>query len=100
MQTTIARHDEVAEAYLVRKRTEHFDDTHPFFVLAVVPRSASRKARKQRETTSSRSRAASSASSLPHEVMVVRVGRESPLAERFAQVARARVFERARYYSS
>jgi tetratricopeptide (TPR) repeat protein len=59
LREKMAGHEEVAEAYLVRKRTDHLDDTHPFYVLALVPNSNFRTAWKESTTTQSPSRSAS-----------------------------------------
>jgi Zn-dependent protease with chaperone function len=91
----VARHEEVAEAYLVRKRTDHLDDTHPFFVLAVVPKSTFRTAWKESDDDAEplEDRVLRDIS-LPGEVMVAKVDKKSPLAQRFAQIDGARIYER------
>lgn len=95
LRKAISLHEEVAEAYLVRKRTEHFDDTHPFFVLAVLPRSAVRTARKEaRDDVEPLESRVQRVLSFPHELVVVKVGSGSSLAKRFAEAAGAPVFER------
>jgi hypothetical protein len=88
-------HEEVAEAYLVRKRTEHLDDTHPFYVLAVVPKSTFRTAWKESDDDAEplEERVARDVA-LPGEFIVVKVDRKSPLAQHFAQIEGSRIFER------
>ncbi len=95
LRQKIAWHDEVAAAYLIRKRTEHFDDTHPFYVLAVVPKSSFRTAWKESDDDAEplEERVARDVS-LPGEHIVVKVDQKSPLAQHFAQIDGARVFER------
>ncbi len=91
---TVVRHKEVARAYLVRKRTKHFDDTLPFFVLGIVPKSYSRTEWKDadhdRETLVDR---IAGEISLPVEVIVVQIHKDSPLVRRFAQLDRACLFD-------
>lgn len=96
MRQKIAWHDEVVAAYLIRKRTQHFDDTHPFYVLAVVPKSSFRTAWKEGDddAESLEERVARDIS-LPGEHIVVKVDQKSPLAQHFAQINGARVFERS-----
>jgi Zn-dependent protease with chaperone function len=95
LRQKIAWHDEVVEAYLIRKRTQHFDDTHPFYVLAVVPKSSFRTAWKESDDDAEplEERVARDIS-LPGEHIVVKVDQKSPLAQHFAQIDGARVFER------
>lgn len=96
LRQKIAWHDEVVAAYLIRKRTQHFDDTHPFYVLAVVPKSSFRTAWKEGDddAESLEERVARDIS-LPGEHIVVKVDQKSPLAQHFAQIDGARVFERS-----
>jgi hypothetical protein len=95
LREKIAWHEEVAEAYLVRKRTEQFDETHPFYVLALVPKSGFRTAWKGSDNGVEplEDRVARDLS-IPGEVIVAKVGRKSPLAERFAEIDGARVYSR------
>jgi hypothetical protein len=88
-------HEEVAAAYLVRKRTNHLDDTHPFYVLAVVPKSGFRTAWKETDDDADplAERVARDVS-LPGEFMVVKIAGKSPLAQHFAQIEGARVYKR------
>lgn len=96
LRQKIAWHDEVAAAYLIRKRTQHFDDTHPFYVLALVPKSSFRTAWKEGDDDAEplEERVARDIS-LPGEHIVVKVDQKSPLAQHFAQIDGARVFERS-----
>jgi Zn-dependent protease with chaperone function len=89
-------HEEVAAAYLVRKRTDHLDDTHPFYVLALVPRSSFRTAWKETDDDAEplEERVARDVT-LPGEFIVVKIGVKSPLAQHFAQIEGARVYERS-----
>ena len=91
----VAWHDEVAAAYLVRKRTEHLDDTHPFYVLALVPKSTFRTAWKESDDDAEplEERVARDVA-LPGELMVVKVDGKSHLAQHFAGIDGARVYER------
>jgi Peptidase family M48 len=92
----VAWHEEVVEAYLVRKRTDHLDDTHPFYVLALVPKSSFRTAWKEGDDDAEplEERVARDVS-LPGELMVAKIDKKSPLAQHFAQIEGARVYERA-----
>ena len=86
----VARHDDVAHAYLVRKRTEHLDETEPFYVLGVLPRSDFRTAWKdaddEREPLAER--IARDLSGLPIDLLVVKLGKGSPLTDAFAASGR------------
>jgi len=95
VRENLAWHEEVAEAFLLRKRTDHFDDTHPLYVLAVVPKSTFRTAWKESDddTEPLEERVARDVS-LPGELMVAKVDRKSPLAQHFAQIEGARLYER------
>ena len=96
LRQKISWHDEVAEAYLIRKRTQHFDDTHPFYVLAVVPKSSFRTAWKESDDDAEPlEERVGRDISLPGEHIVVKVDQKSPLAQHFAQIDGARVFERS-----
>jgi hypothetical protein len=91
----LAQYKEVDEAYLVRKRTEHFDESHPFYVLGVVPRSTFRTARNEAKTgdVPLADRVAHDIS-LPADFMVVTLARKSPLGQAFMRVEGARVYAR------
>ena len=91
----VAWHEEVAEAFLVRKRTAHLDDTHPFYVLALVPKSSFRTAWKESDNDAEplEERVARDVS-LPGEVMVAKVDKKSALAQHFAQIDGALIYER------
>jgi Zn-dependent protease with chaperone function len=95
LRENVAWHEEVAEAFLVRKRTDHLDDTHPFYVLAVVPKSNFRTAWKETDDDAEplEERVARDVS-LPGEFMVAKIGKKSPLAQHFAQIDGARLYER------
>src|SRR5205085_9486902 len=82
----VAWHEEVAEAYLVRKKTEHLDDEHPFHVVALVPKSGFRTAWREADDDAEplEDRVARDLP-LGDDVMVAKIGRKSPLAERFAE---------------
>jgi Zn-dependent protease with chaperone function len=88
-------HEEVAAAYLVRKRTDHLDDTHPFYVLAVVPKSGFRTAWKEsHDDVDPLEESVARDVSLPGEFIVVKISGKSPLAQHLAQIDGARVYER------
>jgi Zn-dependent protease with chaperone function len=95
LRQKIAWHEEVAEAYLVRKRTDHFDETHPFYVLAVVPKSGFRTAWRESDDDAEplEERVARDVS-LPGDHVVVKVDKKSPIKQRFAEIEGARIFER------
>lgn len=95
LRENVAWHEEVAEAFLVRKRTDHLDDTHPFYVLAVVPKSSFRTAWKETDDDAEplEERVARDVA-LPGEFMVAKIGKKSPLAQHFAQIDGARLYER------
>lgn len=95
LRQKIAWHEEVAEAYLVRKRTDHFDETHPFYVLAVVPKSGFRTALRESDDDAEplEERVARDVS-LPGDHVVVKVDKKSPIKQRFAEIEGARIFER------
>jgi len=91
---TLMRSDEVAEAYLVRKRTALFDLTHPFYVLAVVPtfRTTWKETDSDMEPLEDRL-----AGDVPLGVdfMVAKVGKKSPLIGRLKEIEGARVYKRS-----
>lgn len=92
LREKVAWHEDVAAAYLVRKRTDHLDDTHPFYVLAVVPKSGFRTAwRESDEDAEPLEERIAREISLPGEFMVAKVGKKSPLAQHFAQIEGARL---------
>ena len=95
LREKVAWHDEVAAAYLVRKRTDLLDDTHPFYVLALIPKSDFRTAWKETDDEAEplEERVAREIS-IPGELMVAKVGKKSPLAQHFAQIDGARLYER------
>jgi Zn-dependent protease with chaperone function len=95
LREKVAWHEEVAAAYLVRKRTEHLDDSHPFYVLALVPKSSFRTAWKEGDDDAEplEERVARDIS-LPGELMVAKLDKKSPLAQHFAQIDGARIYER------
>ena len=94
VRAALAGHKEVACAYLVRKRVEHFDDTHPVYVLAVVPMSYGRTewkdVAKDGDVLVERV-----ARDIPADigVLVVTVHKDAPLRRRFAEVDGSCVYE-------
>ena len=95
LREKVSWHEEVAQAFLVRKRTDHLDDTHPFYVLAVVPKSTFRTAwRESDDDTEPLEERVASDITIPGEFMVVKVDKKSPLAQHFAQIDGARLYER------
>jgi len=95
LREKVARHDDVGEAYLVRKRTDHLDDSHPLYVLAIVPKSGFRTAWREtdQEADSLEERVARDIS-LPGEFVVAKVGRKSPLAQHLARIDGALLYAR------
>src|SRR5204863_9051986 len=88
-------HEEVREAYLVRKKTERLDEEHPFHVVALVPKSEFRTAWREADDDEEPLEARVARDlQLDDDVMVAKIGRKSPLAERFAQIDGARIFSR------
>ena len=59
LREQLARHDEVAKAYLVRKRLQHLEEEYPLSVVGVIPRNRWRRlwrdAQAEERRTSSRS---------------------------------------------
>lgn len=96
LREKVAWHEEVEEAYLVRKRTEQFDETHPFYVLAVVPKSGLRAAWKETDHDSEPlvDRVARELALPGGEVIVAKIDRKSPLGRRFAEIDGARLYAR------
>jgi Zn-dependent protease with chaperone function len=95
LREQVAWHEEVAEAYLVRKRTDHLDDTRPFYVLALVPKSGFRTAwREADDDAEALEERVARDVSLPGDFIVAKVGRKSPLGQHLAQVEGARLYER------
>jgi tetratricopeptide (TPR) repeat protein len=95
LRETVSSYDEVGEAYLVRKRTGHLDDTHAFYVLAVVPKSSFRTAWKEadRDVEPLEERLVRDLA-LPGDFMVVRVGKKNPLARRLAEIEGTSLYKR------
>jgi Zn-dependent protease with chaperone function len=95
LREKVAWHEEVGDAYLVRKRTDHLDDTHPFYVLVLVPRSGFKTAWKETEDDAEplEERVARDVS-LPGEFFVTKVSRKSPLAQHLAQIDGALLYAR------
>lgn len=95
LREKVAWHEEIADAYLVRKRTDHLDDTHPFYVLVLIPRSGFRTAWKESDDDAEplEERVARDVS-LPGEFFVAKVSGKSPLAQHLAQIDGALVYAR------
>jgi hypothetical protein len=91
----VAWHEEVREAYVVRKVTEHLDEEHPFHVVALVPKSDFRTAWREADDDEEPLEARVARDlALSDDFMVAKVGRKSPLAQRFAEIDGAKVFSR------
>jgi Zn-dependent protease with chaperone function/tetratricopeptide (TPR) repeat protein len=92
----VAWHEDVVEAYIVRKRAAHLDDTHPFYVLGLVPKGGFRAA--WRETDEDyeplEERVARDLAFADEEFMIARVDWRSPIVRRFAEIEGAKIFSR------
>jgi Zn-dependent protease with chaperone function len=88
----VSWHEEVGEAYLVRKRTEHLDEEHPFHVVALVPKHGFRTAWREADDDAEplEERVARDLQ-FGDDLMVAKIGKKSPLAERFAEIEGARL---------
>ena len=77
----VAWHEDVVQAYLVRKRAAHLDDTHPFYVLALVPKGGFRAALRDTDGYEPlEQRVARDLRSMDEELMIARVDWKSPIA--------------------
>ena len=94
----VSWHEDVEEAYVVRKRARHLDDTHPFYVLALVPKSGFRAAWRATdegyEPLEERV-ARDLASSSDEEFMIARVDPKSAIGRRITEIEGARIFTRS-----
>ena len=92
----VAWHEDVVAAYLVRKRAAHLDDTHPFYVLALVPKSGFRAAWREADEDYEplEERVARDLAFTDDEFMVARVDWRSPIARRLAEIEDAKIFSR------
>jgi Zn-dependent protease with chaperone function len=92
----IAWHEDVMEAYLVRKRAAHLDEWYPFYVLALVPKGGFRAA--WRETDDDyeplEERVARDLAFTDGELMIARLDWRSPIARRLAEIDGAKIFSR------
>jgi Zn-dependent protease with chaperone function len=92
----VAWHEDVVQAYLVRKRAAHLDDTHPFYVLALVPKGGFRAA--WRETDDGyeplEERVARDLAFMDEELMIARLDWRSPMVRRLAEIEGAKIFSR------
>jgi hypothetical protein len=92
----IGWHEEVERAFLVRKRTANLDDSHPFYVVAVVPKSGFRAAwREADDDVEPLEDRVARDLDVPAELMVVKLAAKSPLAERFAAIDGAEIYSRS-----
>jgi len=91
----VAWHEDVVQAYLVRKRAAHLDDTHPFYVLALVPKGGFRAALRDTDGYEPlEQRVARDLRSMDEELMIARVDWKSPIARRLAEIEGAKIFSR------
>jgi Zn-dependent protease with chaperone function len=92
--------DEIQEAYLVRKRVEKLAATHPFYVLAFVPKGGFRALWKEAKDEESEQETVEEwlvrmvESEVPGELMVARIDKESPIGKRLTSVDDALLFAR------
>jgi Zn-dependent protease with chaperone function len=91
--------NEIAEAYLVRKRVELLRDSHPFFVLAIVLKAGFRERRREAKAEDDDGETIEQwllrMVHVPGELMVARIDTESPIGRRVTAVDGALLFDRA-----
>jgi Peptidase family M48 len=92
----VAWHEDVVQAYLVRKRAAHLDDTHPFYVLALVPKGGFRAGWREAEDGHEplEERVARDIRFTDGELMIARLDERSPIAKRLAEIEGAKIFSR------
>ncbi|HYZ78256.1 MAG TPA: M48 family metallopeptidase [Gaiellaceae bacterium] len=92
----VAWHEDVREAYLVRKRAAHLDDAHPFYVLALVPKGGFRAAWREADDDYEplEERVARDLGFTEEEFMIARMDWRSPIARRLAEIEGAKIFRR------
>jgi hypothetical protein len=92
--------EEIEEAYLVRKRVEKLAASHPFYVLAFVPKGGFRALWKEAKDEESEQETVEEwlvrmvEAEVPGELMVARIDKDSPIGRRLTSVDDALLFVR------
>jgi Zn-dependent protease with chaperone function len=98
IRTTVASHDDVQAAYVVRKRVRHLADEYPLYVVAVIPRNRWRQLWKEadaeeKEEATLADRVAEDLE-LPFDFHVIVPGPRSGMDERLEAIPGAKIFSR------
>ena len=98
VRATVARHEDVKAAYLVRKRLRHLADEYPLYVVAVIPRKRWRQLWKEadahdKDESTLADRVAADLE-LPVEAHVIVPGPRSGMNKRLEAIPGAKIFSR------
>jgi Zn-dependent protease with chaperone function len=98
IRSAVAGQEEIAEAYLVRKRVDHLRDEYPLYVIGIIPRKRWRQLWKDEDADkdggATLAERVAEDLDLPVDFHVIVPGPRSGMDERLAQVERAKIFGR------
>jgi Zn-dependent protease with chaperone function len=98
IRSVVAQQEEIAEAYLVRKRVEHLRDEYPLYVIGIIPRKRWRQLWKDEDADkdggATLAERVAEGLDLPVDFHVIVPGPRSGMDKRLEQVERAKIFGR------